>query len=183
MNRAQGEHHLEPRIDVLDFAAVLDLHTSSSLFVQDHLGDRCVCEHRQVWSIHVGIDVTSENGLALSIADEQIEEGGSATVFHHATVVIFESWNTYRPGSLHHSRSYWIRVLRWLDKYWSTDSAILRVLCPVPIFNMAVDLQNRFVAPRCIARLRCEEIPVVLMSTCPGHDVDARSSAKHSSHR
>src|SRR5215470_1717474 len=142
-----------------------------------------MCEHRQVWPIHVGIDVTSENGLALSIADEQIEEGGSATVFHHATVVVFESWNTYRPSSLHHRRSYWIRVWRRLDKYGSPGSAILRIRFPVPSFNMAVDLQNRFVIPRRVAGLRCEKIPIILMPTCPGHDVDARSSPEHSSHR
>src|SRR5262249_21657045 len=141
-----------------------------------------MCEHGQVWSIHEGIEITSENRSALSIADEQIEEGGSATVFHHATVVIFESWNTYRPSTLHHRRRYWIWILRGLDKYWSSGSAELRVRCSVPIFNMAVDLQHRFVVPRRIAGLRCEEIPIVLMSACPGHDVNARSSAKHSSH-
>src|SRR5215813_5729083 len=154
MNRAQGEHHFELRIDMLDFARVLDLHTSSSLFVQDHLVDRCVCEHRQVWFIHVGIDVTSENGLALSIADEQIEEGGSATVFHHATVVIFESWNAEGPSPLDHRRRYRIWTLRGLYKYRSSGSAVSRIRRPVPIFDLAIDFQNRFIVPRRVAGLR-----------------------------
>src|SRR5215468_5038757 len=127
MDRSQGKHNFEPGIDLLDLSAVLDLHTNSSLLVQDQLVNRCVCEHGQVWPIHVGIDVTSENGLALSIADDEIEEGGSATVFHHATVVVFESWNTYRPSSLHHRRCYWIWILRGLDKYRSPGSTVLRV--------------------------------------------------------
>src|SRR5262245_20476446 len=173
MNRAQGEHHFELRIDMLDFARVLDLHTSSSLFVQDHLVDRCVCEDGQVWSIHVRIDVTSENGSSLSIVDEQIEEGGSTTIFHHAAVVIFESWNADGPSSLHHRRSYWIWILRGLYKYRSSNPAILRIWYSMPIFNTAVDFQNRFVVPRRVAALRCKEIPIVLMSACPGHDVDA----------
>src|SRR5215468_11192830 len=99
MDRSQGKHNFEPGIDVLDLSAVLDLHTNNSLLIQDQFVNRCVCEHGQVWPIHVGIDVTSENGSALSVADEQIEEGGSTTVFHHATVVIFESRNTDRPSS------------------------------------------------------------------------------------
>jgi hypothetical protein len=54
----------------------------------------------------------------------------------------------------------------------SSRPATFRVRRAMPIFNAAISVEYRLVAPCGVPSLAREEIPIVLVSARPGHDVD-----------
>src|SRR4029077_9803171 len=78
---------------------------------------------------------------------------------------------------------YRVRIRCGLNINRSSATAVLWIWRAMPIFNAAVDIQHGLVIPCGIAGFLREEIPIVLMSARPGHDIDARSSAEHLAHR
>jgi hypothetical protein len=64
----------------------------------------------------------------------------------------------------------------------SSRPATFRVRRAMPIFNAAINVEYRFIAPCGVPSLGRKEIPIVLVSARPGHDVDAGSTAKYLAH-
>jgi len=133
-------------------------------------------------TVHVGEDITSKGRLAFSIAYVHIDDGGSATAFHHSSIVAIEGRHPDGTHSFHHGASDRIRVRRGLNKNQPTSSAARGVWCALQAFSPAIYLQYRLMVLCCVAGLGCEEIPIVLISACPTHHIDRRSPAKYLAH-
>src|SRR3982074_3397870 len=95
---------------------------------------------------------------------------------------LWKGRNANRACGFEHGRSPRVRVWRGLNKNRSSRPAIFSVRRAVPIFNAAIDVQYRLVAPRGVLSLGREKIPVILVPACPGHEVDAGSTAKYLAH-
>src|ERR1700724_2594601 len=63
-----------------------------------------------------------------------------------------------------------------------SGSAVLRVRLALPIFNTAIDVQDRLIVPCSVSRLIREVVPIVLVATHPIHHVDAGPAAQHLAH-
>src|SRR6202011_2162450 len=100
----------------------------------------------------------------------------------HATVVAFEGCNTDGTCSFHHSGSDWFRVRSGLNEYRSASPPAFGVWCAMPVFDALVELEYGIVVPRRIIDLRCEEVPIVLVPTCPSHHVYAGSATQDFPH-
>src|SRR6202043_2878914 len=81
-----------------------------------------------------------------------------------------------------HGRRHRVRVWRGVNKDRSSDPAVSWVRRATPIFNAAIEVQYRFVAPCGVPGLCREEIPVILVPARPSHEVDAGSTAKYLAH-
>src|SRR5258706_3558215 len=156
-----------------------DLDAAGSLTARDKSSDQCVTEHRQVRPVHVGESIGTEYRLPHSVADSQVHDRGTAIAFHHQPVLALEGRNANRASAFDHGRGHRVRVWRGLNKNRSSRPAIFWVRRAMPIFNAAIDVQYRLVAPCGVPCFGREEIPVVLVSAYPGHDIDAGSAAKH----
>src|SRR5262249_36658151 len=64
-------------------------------------------------------------------------------------------------------------VRRGLDKNWSSGSAVLWIRRAMPVFDSPIDIQDRLIAPRRIARLGGKVVPVVFVPARPNHYIDA----------
>src|SRR3982074_747881 len=159
-----------------------DLDAVGLLTAHDKASDQCVTEHRQVRPVHVGKSIGTEYRLPHSVADSQVHDGGTAIAFHHQPVLVLEAGNANRACAFYHGRGHRVRVWRGLNKDRSSRPAIFWVRRAMPIFNAAIDVQYRFVAPSGVPSLGREEIPVILVPARPGHEVDAGSTAKYLSH-
>src|SRR5258708_2767624 len=159
-----------------------DLDAAGLLTAHDKSSDQGVTEHRQVRPVHVGESIRTEYGLPHSVADSQVHDGGTAITFHHQPVLALEGRNTNGACTFDHGRGHRVRVWRRLNKNRSSCPAISWVRRAVPIFNAAIDVQYRLVAPCGVVSLGREEIPVILVPARTGHDVDAGSSAKYLAH-
>src|SRR5215469_17659847 len=95
--------------------------------------------HSEVLSIHVRKNIRTEEGLTFPIADSHVGNGRATISLHHAAILIFKDWNPNRAYSLKHGASGRTRISPWLDKHWSTDSAVFRIGCPAPIFDPTID--------------------------------------------
>src|ERR1700732_759880 len=60
--------------------------------------------------------IRTKYGQALSIAKPYVLDRATARTLHHATVLIFKSWDPDRARSFKHGRSNWVGVRRGLDK-------------------------------------------------------------------
>src|SRR4029077_6168785 len=159
-----------------------DLYAAGSLAAHDEASDQCVTEHRQVRPVHVGISIGTEYGLPHSVADSQVHDGGAAITFHHEPVLILEGRNADGACAFYHGRGHRVGVWRGLNKNRSSRPAISWVRRAMPIFNAAIDVQYRLVAPCGVTSLGREEIPVILVPTRPSHDIDAGPAAKYLAH-
>src|SRR5258706_6917468 len=159
-----------------------DLDGAGSLAARDKSSDQCMTEHRQVRPVHVGESIGTEYRLPHSVADSQVHDRGTAIAFHHQPVLALEGRNANRACAFDHGRGHRVRVWRGLNKNRSSGPAISWVRRTMPIFNAAIDVQYRFIAPSGVASLGREEIPVILVPARPDHDVDAGSTAKHLAH-
>src|SRR6202011_2449835 len=182
VDRAQRQYHLRGGSDALNLTIMGDLDAACSLTVHDKSSDQCVAEHRQVRSVHVGESIGTEYRLPHSVADSQVHDGGAALAFHHQPVLALEGRNANGARPFDHGRGHRVRVRRGLNKNQPSRPAIFRVRRAMPIFNAAIDVQYRFVAPSGVPGLGREEIPVILVPARPAHDVDAGSAAKNLAH-
>src|SRR5260221_11880613 len=126
----------------MGFAVVNILHTSRTLALESDPGDQCVSEHRQIRPVHVGESIRTKYGLTLSIANSYVHDRATARSFHHATVLIFESWDPDRARSFQHGRSNWVGVRRGLDKNRPPRSTELWVWRAMPSFDVPIDIQH-----------------------------------------
>src|ERR1700726_2027463 len=159
-----------------------DLRAAGSLAAHDKSNDQRVTEHRQVRPVHVWEGIRTEYGLPHSVADAQVNDGGTAATFHHQPVLALEGRNANRACGFDHGWGHRVRIGCGLNKSRSSRPAIFWVRCAVPIFNAAIDVQYRLVAPRGVLSLGREKIPVILVPTRPRHEVDAGSTAKYLAH-
>src|ERR1700730_2063229 len=60
--------------------------------------------------------IRTKYGQALSIAKPYVLDRATARTLHHATVLIFKSWDPDRALSFKHGRSNWVGVRRGSDK-------------------------------------------------------------------
>ena len=110
-------------------------------------------EDREVWLVHVREDIRTENGLAFSIANAHVGNGCATLGLHDAAVLIFKDRNPKRAYSLKQGSNGRVGIaLQRLDKYRSTGSAISWIGCPLPVLDAAINIKNRFIAPRWVPR-------------------------------
>src|SRR3979409_2028090 len=155
---------------------------AGSLTARDKSSDQCVTEHRQVRPVHVRESIGTEYRLPHSVADSPIDDRGTAITFHHQPVRALEGRNANRACAFDHGRGHRIWVWRGLHKNRSSGPAISWVRRAMPIFDAAIDVQYRFIAPSGVPSLGREEIPVILVPARPAHEVDAGSTAKYLAH-
>src|SRR5262249_40066359 len=99
--------------------------------------------------VHEGKYIRTENGLAFSIANAHVSNGCAAIGLHNASVLILKDRNPKRAYSIEQGLNGWVWIaLKRLDKYWSASSAIFRNGCPPPVLDAAINIKNRFIAPR-----------------------------------
>src|SRR3979490_2031933 len=159
-----------------------DLDAAGLLAAHDKSSDQCVTEDRQVRPVHVGESIGTEYRLPHSVADSQVHDRGTAIAFHHQPVLALEGRNSNRACGFDHGRGHRVRVWRGLNKNRSSGPAISWVRRAMPIFNAAIDVQYRFIAPNGIPSLSREEIPVIFVPARPAHEVDAGSTPKYLAH-
>src|SRR5262249_8747904 len=138
--------------------------------------------HSEVLSIHVRKTIRTEEGLTFPIADSHVGNGRATISLHHAAILIFKDWNPNRAYSLKQGASDWAQIRPRLDENWSAGPAVFRIGCPAPIFDPAINVQNRFIVPPRISRFGCKEIPIALVTARPNHRVDAGATAQCLSH-
>src|SRR5215471_8040359 len=182
VQRTHGQDNFTPSIDAMNFPLVEDLHTGRFLALYGYPCHKCLRKHCQVWAVHVRKRISAKNGAASSILYIQIHNRGSAVTFHHATVLVLETGKPHRACPFHHGRGDWIRVRGRLDKNWPSGSTVLWVRLTLPVLNAPVEIEHCLIVPRHVARLRSKEIPVIPVSPCPNHRVNAGTSAEHFSH-
>jgi hypothetical protein len=74
---AQGEHHFGFRTDAVDRPVVGELHAADSVslvLVEREPGHQRAGENGQVWPVHEGESIGTEYGLAVSVADDEIDD-------------------------------------------------------------------------------------------------------------
>src|SRR3977135_1034768 len=128
-----------------------DRDAAGLLAAHDKSSDQCVTEHCQVRPVHVGESIGTEYGLPHSIADSHVHDGGAALAFHYQSILALEGRNADRACALEHGGGHRVRVRRGLNKNWSSGPAIFWIRHAMPIFNAAIDVQDRFVAPCSVA--------------------------------
>src|SRR3984957_20054265 len=116
------------------------------------------------------------------MAYAQIGDRRSAIAFHQTAIVAIEGRHPNGTRSFHHGRSDWIRIRRGLHENQPAGPAARGIWCALPVFNPAIDIEYGLIVPCRVAGLGCEEIPIVLMSACPSHHIDARSPSEHLAH-
>src|SRR5713226_3361373 len=109
-------------------------------------------ENRQIWVIHKRESIGAEYRQALSITDAHIGDRGARIRFHQATIRIFKRRNTDGTSSLNRRWGEWVGIGRGLNKHWPACAAVLRVRSAMPIFNTAINVQHRPIAPGWVAR-------------------------------
>src|SRR3982074_174357 len=159
-----------------------DLHAARLLAAHDKSSDQGVTQHRQVRPVHVGKNIGTEYRLPHSVANSHVHDGGAALAFHHQPVLAWEGRNSNGACAFEHGRRPPIGVWRRLNKNRSARPAIFWVGRAMPIFNAAIDVQYRLIAPCGVPSLGREEIPVILVPARPRHEVDAGSTAKYLAH-
>src|SRR5215467_15739634 len=135
----------------MSLAIVRNLYAGRSLTFKSQTRDQRVSENRQIGPIHKRENIGTEHGLTPSITNTHVRDGGTASAFHHATVLIFECRNSDRTRSSHHRRSYGIGTGCGLDEHESARSTILWVRSPMPVFDAVIGRQHGLVAPRRIS--------------------------------
>src|SRR5262245_32944263 len=182
MNCAKRQDHLAPRTNATDAALIGNLNARSSLVLESQPGNQCVGEHREVWPIHVRKDIRTENRLAFPIANTHVGNGCATIRLHDPAVLIFKNLNPKRAYFLKQGWSRRVRILQRLDKYRPPGSAISWIRCPLPVFDAAINIKHRFIAPPRVPCFGCKEVPVALVTASPDHCVYAGSAAQHFSH-
>src|SRR5258706_3064231 len=124
-----------------------DLHAAGLLTAHDKPSNQGVTEHRQVRPVHVRESIGTEYRLPHSVADSQVHDGGTTVAFHHQPVLALEGRNANRACAFDHGRGHRVRGWRGLNKNRSSGPATSWVRRAMPIFNAAIDVQYRFVAP------------------------------------
>jgi hypothetical protein len=70
------------------------------------------------------------------------------------------------------------RINGWCDRYGTTGSAVIRAGSTMPVFDTAIDVEDGVISPAFIPNEFGITVPVILMASAPGHDVDRRTATK-----
>src|SRR5262245_40982339 len=174
--RTKRQNHLAPCANATGASVIRNLHAGRSVALERQPGNQRVREHREVWLVHVWEDIRTEKGLPFSIANAHVGNGCATVGLHDPAVLIFKDRNPMRACCLKQGSNGRGRIVQRLDKYRSAGSAIFWIGRPLPVFDAAINIKNRFIAPRWIPSFRCKEVPVILVTASPDHRVDARST-------
>src|ERR1700730_17134013 len=74
-----------------------EFHTRCLLAREEDLRDDCSCQYSQIGTVHHGIGIGAEDGLAPPILDIQFGYGAAAIRFHQRTILSVEPWKSGRP--------------------------------------------------------------------------------------
>src|SRR5215467_4863014 len=182
MNCTKRQNHLANRANPADAALIRNLNARCSLVLESQAGNQCIGEHGEVWLVHVAENIRTKDGLAFSVANAHVGNRCATIGLHDPTVLIFKDRNPSRAYCLEQAFSGRVRIPQWLDKYRSPGSAISWIGCPLPVLDAAINIKNRFIAPRWVPRFGRKEVPVALVTASPDHRVNARSPAQNLSH-
>src|SRR5215510_8638821 len=150
--RTKRENHLAPCANAMGASFIRNLHAGGSVALESQPSNQRMREHREVWLVHVREDIRAENGLAFSIANAHVGNGCATIGLHDAAVLIFKDRNPKRAYSLKQGSNGRCRIVQRLDKYRSAGSAIPWIGCPMPVLDAAINIKNRFIAPRWVPR-------------------------------
>src|SRR5262245_43553555 len=150
--RPKRQNHLVLCTNATGASFMRNLHAGRSLALESQPSNQRVREYREVWLVHVREDIRAENGLALSIANAHVGSGCATIGLHDAAVLIFKDRNPKRAYSLKQGSNGRCRIVQRLDKYRSAGSAIPWIGCPMPVLDAAINIKNRFIAPRWVPR-------------------------------
>src|SRR5215469_7889366 len=104
-------------------------------------------KHTEVWPVHVGENIRTEDRLAFSVANAQVGGRCATTGLHDPTVLIFKDRNPKRTYCLKQGLNSRDWIVQRLDKYRSTGSPISWIGCPLPVFDAAISIKHRFITP------------------------------------
>src|SRR5215472_1984690 len=181
--RTKRQNHLAAGANATSASFIRNLEAAGAVALESEPSNQRVREHREVWLVHAREDVRTENRLAFSIANAHVGNGCTAIGLHDAAVLILKDRNPKRPHSLKQSLNGRCGIaLQRLDKYRSAGPAISWIGCSLPVLNAAINIKNRFIAPRWVPRFGCKEVPVALVTASPDHRIDTRSTAQNLSH-
>src|SRR5499427_9032393 len=152
MYRTKRQNHLAAGTNATSASFIRNLDAGGSVALESQLCYQRVREHREVWLAHAREDVRTENRLAFSIANAHVGGGCAAIGLHDATVLIFKDRNPKRAYSIKQGSNGRCRIVQRLDKYRSAGSAIPWIGCPMPVLDAAINIKNRFIAPRWVPR-------------------------------
>ncbi len=171
MDRTQRQHDLAGGPDAMELAIAQEFHASYFLFLKRQARDQCPRQNSQVGTVHVGIDISPEDGLTLAVPDTYIADGTSTVAFHHDAVLIVEGRNAGSRKCIEHRCGERMGIggrLHEEQAAFATTSGIGRSM---PILDTPIDLQHRLIVPAVIAGLGGEMIPVVLMARAATQDL------------
>src|SRR5262249_16310811 len=141
------QNHLAAGANATSASFIRNLDAGGSVALESQLCYQRVREHREVWLVHAREDVGTENRLAFSIANAHVGNGCAAIGLHDAAVLIFKDRNPKRVYCLKQGLNTQDRIVKRLDKYRSTGSAISWIGCPLPVLDAPINIKHRFIAP------------------------------------
>src|SRR5258706_12708714 len=86
----------------MELAIPQEFHASYFLFLKRQAHDQCPRQNSQVGTVHVGIDISPEDGLTLAVPDTYVADGTSTVAFHHDAVLIIEGRNAGSRKCIEH---------------------------------------------------------------------------------
>src|SRR5215468_1396996 len=117
MNCPKRQNQLANRTNPADAALIGNLNARCSLILESQAGNQSMGEHGEIWLVHVGENIRTEDRLAFSVANAHVGNRCATIGFHDPTVLIFKSLDPKRAYSLKQGWSGRVRILQRLDKY------------------------------------------------------------------
>src|ERR1700730_8750494 len=155
-----------------------EFNTRCLIAKEEDLRDNCPCQYGQIGTVHHGIGIGAEDGMAPPILDIQFGYGAAAVRFHQRSILSVEPW---KPGRLccfeKGGRKRCVGIRCYIDS--TIAAAVFDICISAPVLDLMVYLANRFVTPCRIPCAFCEEVPVILVTYGPYARVDAGPSTKN----
>src|SRR5215469_679151 len=80
--RAKRQNHLAPCANATGASFIGNFNAGGPIALESQPSHQRVREHREVWLVHVRVDIRTENGLAFSIASKYVGNGCAAIGLH-----------------------------------------------------------------------------------------------------
>src|SRR5262249_25372045 len=142
MNCTKRQNHLANRTNPADAALKGNLNARCSLILESQAGNQCMGEHGEIWLVHIGENIRTEDRLAFSFANAHVSNRCATIGLHDPTVLIFKDRNPEGGYCLEQASSGEVWIVQWLDKYRSTGSAISWIGGPLPVLDATISIKH-----------------------------------------
>ncbi|MNF64481.1 hypothetical protein D3C84_462140 [compost metagenome] len=157
---AHGQDDLGCGIEALSFACDHHLDTDCPCTGQQHAGNQCSCQNRQILVVQPWTDVGVVNGVALAMFNAQVGNGDPARAFHHFSIRTVESGDSQAVGRLQRCPREGLGWRRLFDMHRATRTTPSGIRDALPVLDSAVVIEYRIVAPGRVAGLGSEMVPI-----------------------